>query len=492
MSSWGVEFPLKVNSVQRDLMSETDQELSKVLVAQFLKKHGYLDSLASYLKESGVSLRAANESIYEDLESIVKDRIRFNEHAIAEQMKTTSLNSDLDLVNIEKYGIPAWNHKLSWDEVIGSYSKTRSLIIKTRFLTNGVIGNSTVGKEFIVSGIKEEDSVTIMHSMKKSGIVKYFGSISDSLYYTGTIDGKVTVSKINEECSWSFDLPVRALLALELIKLGNDKILCFYCTMNNTLNVHLFDLSTSSLTKIDEFKLLSACTTFQLAISSDGCPIIFLTRQDFTQVMILKFQNGKIKHVSNIALNTAQFSTHSFNISDMVILSFDSTEGNTNLGVKKITPSSVLAVATSHTPYMRIIVTKIPSLDTKGPDSTSQLKTQPVSEELNILDDYSSKDVVIPSMARQPDIITHYDMILINIATDIPQDSYTQPILKVSYPLGGLIVGADAGLYAVDLQKSETWQLTYRTGQRVKSMDCYKDFISVSFADREWVIWKLK
>ncbi|CAH02423.1 uncharacterized protein KLLA0_B11253g [Kluyveromyces lactis] len=470
-------------------MSDMEHQLTKVLVGQFLEKNGFTDSLASYLRESGVSMTSVKQTEYDDLEDIIKDRVGFNEQAVVQKLKTVSLNSELDPENVTKFTIPSWNHRLAWEEVV-STSEQRSLVIKTKFLTDNLLACATVDKKLIVSDV-DHNNVTV-DSISQPGIIKYFGPITEKFHYTGTIDGKVNIRNlvdgVNSQ-SWSFNLPGRAVMAMEMVLLEDGKILCFYCSLNNTINAYVYNLETEETSKVSEYKLLSVCTALQLAFSEDGCPVLFLARQDFTQIMIFKFRNHQIHHVANIALNTAQFSTHSFNVSDMLITSFTPSWHPINSHILQINSTTILAVATSHIPYMRIIVTKVPSLDDYTVEDLS-VNSSSIPQR-SVLDEYISNNASITETVTTT-TKTHYDSILQNIATVVPQDSYSQPILQVSYSLGGLVVGADNGLYAVDLRKSDTWPLKYGKEDRIKSLDIYKDSICVSLASKKLVMWKLK
>lgn len=126
--------------------SEIGIELTKVLVARFLRAQGYAEALGKYLKESGVQLSALDETRYEELESIVAERIQYNEQGVNEQLKNASLNGSVVPIDRVRYSVPSWNHSLEW-KPIGSISETsQSLVIKSRFLADGLLGVSAADK----------------------------------------------------------------------------------------------------------------------------------------------------------------------------------------------------------------------------------------------------------------------------------------------------------------------------------------------------------
>ncbi|CAI4493558.1 ADM_collapsed_G0022180.mRNA.1.CDS.1 [Saccharomyces cerevisiae] len=91
-----------------------------------------------------------------------------------------------------------------------------------------------------------------------------------------------------------------------------------------------------------------------------------------------------------------------------------------------LSPSTMLVVATSHKPYMRLILVEIP-MNTGHPKAMKLDKVQ-----------------------------TYYDKILRNFATEIYQDDFSLPILGKLESSNGVLVGNDEGIYSVDLMTGDS------------------------------------
>ena len=99
-----------------------------------------------------------------------------------------------------------------------------------------------------------------------------------------------------------------------------------------------------------------------------------------------------------LELNSSQFSTHSFIVQDLDFIN-----------------DKVLAVATSHIPYMRVILVEIPDDKENNEDLMG--------------------DTVISN------IKTFYDKILSNIAAQISNNKLSQPIIRYCPMTSGLLLG---------------------------------------------------
>lgn len=68
---------------------------------------------------------------------------------------------------------------------------------------------------------------------------------------------------------------------------------------------------------------------------------------------------------------------------------------------------------------------------------------------------------------------TFYDKVLRNMATEVSQDPYSQPILAALQHGNGVLVGGNQGLYAIDIEQGDSWLLDVSQilkGQRIKCM----------------------
>ncbi|CCH60190.1 hypothetical protein TBLA_0C03890 [Henningerozyma blattae CBS 6284] len=447
--------------------TSTVTDLTKVLVAQFLKKNGYTTTLKHFLTESFLprTILDNNESdglIYEDLESIISDRVQYNEYMIHEKLQTLSINNDKnkdepESITIKYAGIlPSWDHNLKFSE-INKGSILETLTINATFSENSQPILSTSNKQLVIKDANLQTVKFVESPTKPKSIIKLCGSIPwKNLNYACGIDGSFYLldSNFNSIEKAIFKLHSRLISHIQFFVNAENNI-CYIATAgaDNFVKLHtlsIFAVSSSEnkyiINTIGEIKILSMCLSLRLIQNNEEnktTPLILITRTDYTHLLCYSVDDINVTKPSlelyyQIALNNTQFSTHSFNIRDMLVLP------------RKNGTNGYVALATSHIPFMRIIVVKLPKI--------------------------SSQEDIKSNQSSITGISTFYKQIIINMATTIPQTSYSQPILKSLSLQNGLVVGNDEGLYAVDLLKQDSWKLnTIYDNSIVKSMDINRD-----------------
>lgn len=198
--------------------------------------------------------------------------------------------------------------------------------------------------------------------------------------------------------------------------------------------------------------MASNCTSLNVIANGDGNGqnsfSVFLTRAEYTHIACYSIIDAKnLVHSYNIALNNAEFSTYAFNIRDVMAVDYVHSNTKDTIG---LSPSTMLVVATSHKPYMRLILVEIP-MNTGHPKAMKLDKVQ-----------------------------TYYDKILRNFATEIYQDDFSLPILGKLESSNGVLVGNDEGIYSVDLMTGDSRILNIpgeanSLHDRIKCMDISKD-----------------
>lgn len=94
----------------------------------------------------------------------------------------------------------------------------------------------------------------------------------------------------------------------------------------------------------------------------------------------------------------------------------------------------------------------------------------------------------LSGLTNEESVIVHYDKIIRNMATCIPQDQYSQPIVKPFTQANGLIVGSDTGVFGADLRNCDFWRIISEE-KRVKAMDVLNGQIAVSYAGGDLELW---
>lgn len=467
--------------------NETVNKYTKVVVAKYLEKHGYTDTLKSFLRESTLPLRgiSTDSTASEDLDTLIGDRIKFGEQIVAQGLENLNINNVMADIDASKYRIPSWNHTARFKRLpFDAGLVPRALAISATFCEpqNSLL-LSTSTKEVLRYDEKLQFVDNLATTQNTSGITKLCGSIGNtSFYYLCGVDGSLSVFNGNgkDTSQGNWKIHNRMVSQIKFYPRGNEgSWFVVSCGMDNYLRVSILKIPKEgglrelTLDQSSEVKLLSPCTSLQVTSASTEVnesvtrPIIFLTRSDYTHIVCYGADGigHNLEVLFKIALNNAQFSTYSFTVRDMCLL------GDSNInGYSRLKDGSMLVVATSHSPYMRLLVVEIPSL--------------------SVLDtDEGDKGVL---MAKK----TFYDKVLRNITTEVSQDSYSQPIMRVLSNGNGVLVGDSEGLYAVDVAKGDSWLLKLpgiAAGGRVKCMDVNQEGTKMvlGLADSSVYVWDI-
>lgn len=386
----------------------------KILVANYLHENGYSKTLAHFCRDSGVTPQAgAIDAEHESLRDIVRERMEFNEQALTQRLRDLALYDTRDAGTISP--APPWDHtrkirsRRALDEFVGS----GALVLDMQFDAHGKILAITTNKREIAL-VDLENWQLLAHNTPAAGssalrsVARKIGFIQSKYVYTCAMDGSLALfdHSLQPASHDPFQLHDRVITFIKVIEISGT-IYFVSNGLDNLLKIHtLSSTDNMTLRKLAEIKLTSPCSAL-VAYQDSQTITICLSKSHSTHVSLYNFslRSKELMHYANIALNSGQFSTHAFDIRDMTL---------TKYGNKK-----VIAVTTSHQPYMRIILADIP----------------PITQELR----------------------TYYDKILRNIATNISQDSLSTPVVQYSEFLNGLLVGADEGIYAIDLHSAKSW-----------------------------------
>ncbi|CCK68537.1 uncharacterized protein KNAG_0B00900 [Huiozyma naganishii CBS 8797] len=336
--------------------------------------------------------------------------------------------------------LPSWNHNIRFKRV--TQTNTVKLAIGSKFLD----GSSRICLSNASKQLKIFDSAlnNLVSSFEFPHIVKLYGQILDSSFvYLCTYDGTLKIYKADFDVELvSLKLHNRVINHIEFCKKGSDSWYVVSTAVNKTLNISELKLSDAEhqLVPLSSITIPSNCTSLKCIMWDTIQPSIFLTRNDCSQLVCYTLNDtGSLSLAYNIALNTAQFSTYSFEIRSLCF-------------TKAPDGTPFLVAATSHIPYMRLILIR-----------------PPMDEPLN-------------------GVKTYYDRIVKNFATSIPQTFLSQPIMRYLPATDGMIVGIDDGVYAFDLQKAESWKLDFHSAT-VKDIDVAASRMVILFSDKCVEVW---
>lgn len=440
---------IEINSENLQL-SAMSPDYTKLLVARYLEENGFTNTLSAFLDETDLSLVDLNNVALSGermkLTELVKDRIKFDEQLLLKKERNRADN---------EFPLTKWNYRNTFKCEELEQSKSLPVTAKLVLLPT---------KELYLLISKANKTTTVMKfssdcKWESNNIIQHDNICKEIGYFEGTnccyfisIDGKlVTYDILNTTMLQTFPLNTRMVSHAKIIPSNiKGRWYLSYCGLDSKLRVAEIILKqddTFDLNILNQVQLLSKCTAIEATLHPEtGDPVIFVSRFEYSSILVFCMtQANTILHLSNIALNDAQFMSHSFHGLDMTI--------NENASNPK---KSQIVVATSHTPFMRLIV-------------------------INLRDIWKE----IPSMLSE-ETFTSYNSIILNMLTNIPQDSYSQPILEWSDREKGLIVGSNDGLYAVDLSKNDSWQLsTYFANRRIKLLTSdHRGLLVVGTADK--------
>ncbi|KAL3232377.1 hypothetical protein RNJ44_04293 [Nakaseomyces bracarensis] len=417
-------------------------DYTQILIAQYLQEKNLNETLASFLKETECSYSdIANHAEYGEklsLESIVRDRVHFKQD--------TSTNRP---INRELVKFNSWNYAKHFETF--QLPPIGSLVIDSKFIKTPNLGNqlllsSADRKTYFIKIEKDNGDFDKWRVVNHNSVCKFCGAFEDTdICYFVTIDGNLILyDGFEGKEIRKYSLETRIVSHLKLLRSGNSHNSWYfiYTGLDNKLRaaiLNLDDISTPLFDIIAETKLLSKSTSLEAITNpKNSKPIILVSRLDYTSILVFSLTlEDKLEHYSNIALNDAQFMSHSFNALDMKLITMPGDIQKRNL-----------VVATSHNPYMRLIVVNLEDLS----------------------------DMI--ATLSNGEIRTYYDKVLENILTKVPQDAYSQPIIVVDDSIGGIMVGSNEGLFAVDLNKKDSWKFKVTNDNeenRIKTIDIKSD-----------------
>lgn len=411
---------------------ETVDLYAKAVVARYLDENGHKDTLTSFLADCSLSMsdvKNTRATFNDSLETLVSERIAFADRN-SNVLRKLSLNGESLPIAAET---PTWNHGAKFEPAdIKVDKKTLAIAAKFCGVEQSLLLSFADRRVCLYSSeLKLKDTNLLENNM---GVVTLFGKILESnKYYMCRLGGILEFQPPWDSKFIPFQLHLRMITHLQFMEcLYSDQWYVVSCGMDNILKVHELTYNRDSLEPIASIQLLSACTSLQVAYEGER-KLIFVTRADHTHLFCYEIIHKELLLLYKVALNEAQFSTYSFNVRDTAFIG-----DRTMFGTPLVTKSSMLLVATSHTPYMRLLVADI------------------TAESIN------DKDTVL------------YGKILKNMATEVEQDSYSEPFLRVLPEDNGVLVGDSKGLYAIDILNGDSWLLDLpgiAKGSRVKCMD---------------------
>ncbi|KAI5951326.1 hypothetical protein KGF54_004400 [Candida jiufengensis] len=420
----------------------SERSIINNLIAHYLKENGYPQTLKQFEIENGKAIDSSiQNSNEESLESIIQDRLQYN--SLNKQLDDMSLDTARELIP-DKYKSLIQKEFTNWNSPYPHTPKflpIHSLIISSAYHeeTNKLYF-ATNDSHIIMNSGDELKKVKVQEIMKKVLVIEtgvLLLGMSGNLYYKN-------FELENFEKEVVIQTQSRFTVDAKAIKF-NDVQYIVTLSFNNILKLIKFENLKFEI--IDEFKLDIQGSCFDLTLYQDQI-VIVVGKVENTLLDVYTITDNKFKLKYKISINDAEFTTSSFSPRYITI-------SNTSKDIP------IIAVATSHDPYMRIILVS--------------------------LSDFNSN------------IKISRNQILKNYNTLSPQDKFSQPLISWRYnnnKISGIwIMGDDGFIRGLDLLENKIIVELKDGGHKTKIKDFlnfYKDGKEVLITcgiDRQVIEW---
>lgn len=415
-------------------------------IAQFLKENNYPETLKAFEREYG---KPFSDSPNEPLQTIIEDR--YNYKALNAQAKdlelTTPLNKELNAIlnnQVDEWAVPYPKvPKLVTDSIDG-------LVISSCLVFNEntpilFLGTSKT-KLYVINLLSNEILQESTGFIGKC-VIKNITIVSDNKLVLLGMNGKLHL------CEYSYgetfeiksidelQAHPRLIVDTKSIQFNNDT---YVVTLGWDFTLKVFTVQ-DRLTPVTQYKLPTQGTSFDVTVFADKVTLV-VGLNETTLLSVFHLIENDLVLLYKISLNDAQFTLSTFSPRCISIQSL-------SLGVP------LIAVATSHEPYMRLIIVPLKDSTAKG--------SVPIER----------------------------DQILKNLSTLSPQDKYSQPIIrwKLSSNLknnGVWVVGEDGTIRGIDLIQERVITNYQKHDGRIKSFTLAGDRLITCGTDKlvyQWV-----
>lgn len=403
-------------------------------IASFLEKNGYHKTLAAFKEEHSTEIPSISHCNEID-------------HAIIDKVKTLTISREkpgncgttespwLKEPLIEKN----WtNHKVTRNEL----PKLSGLVIDCALNVSGMAACATATRNLTL--IDLPSSQTVFSEMCKSSVVRKVAWSKDILIL-GYINGLIETARYDPE-----SLKLKTLNSVQ----AHERLIVDMKTIEHNGSLYIFSLGWDRYLKVftvdKEGSLLLVTSGPQ--ISSQGICIELLSFKNEVFVMIGKKESSamdiqcldtsqSLTHKCQIALSDAEYATTKFS----------------PLCIRAVCANSVplVAVATSHEPFMRVVLVTLADIDKVHNESI--LRSQ----------------------------------ISANFNTMSPQDKYSEACIAWNVDGSGLWIFGDDGIVRC-LEVKTGLIVDEREGHegRVKSMDTCGNQLLTCGIDRRLILWE--
>lgn len=365
------------------------------LVAQFLRDNNYLETLQAFEAEHGVSI-PPQEPGSESLETIVAERRAFQLPEEGQDLIDPELNAFRN-----KLLVP-WKQPYPREPVLVDI-KDFGMVVSSAFVTydlKNLLLTSTAKMQLVVANVGGPVPEISARLSTGKAVVKKIVPLPNETVALVAMDGMVYILRTEDLVLGDFATVTstrahrKLIIDVVHVRVKNTD---FLVSMSRDLTVKVFSVI-DSITLVSEYTMpsLGSCIA---AVNYKDKLVVILGKIDHTVLDVLVLQDDSLSPLYKISLNDAEFGAYVFSPRTIRILNTAEVP--------------LVAVATSHEPYMRLIVVSLKDFDTM------------------------EKQEIPPTIRNQ---------MLLNISTSSPQDKFSQPLIEWRPDGSGLWVAGDDGV----------------------------------------------
>lgn len=418
-------------------------------VAHFLKENNFRETLKAFEHEYGKPFADPPD---ESLQEIIEDR--YNYKALNAQLKDLKVKAPLseELQSIVRSQIGEWavpypqHPKLVTDAINGLVVSSCVVFCKN----TPILFLSTSSLKLYVIDLSLNETIQELTCFIGKVVIKNIVRMHDHRLVLLGMNGKLYV------CEYVYGEKLDITIAAEIQ--AHPRLIVDTKTLQHNGKTYVFTLGWdflmrvfevgADITPIAQYKLPTQGTSFDATVHAGRITLVVgLNESTLLSVLVLAENENDLVLLYKISLNDAQFTVSSFSPRCIAIQSLA-------LGVP------LIAVATSHEPYMRLIV--VPLRET-----------------------FPSANDSVPIERNQ---------ILKNLSTLSPQDKYSQPIICWKLPSnlmhnGVWVVGEDGAVRGIDLIQEKVITHHQKHNGRIKSFTLSDGILITCGTDKQVYQW---
>lgn len=408
-------------------------------IAHFLKENGYPDTLRAFEAEHGkrISTELPND---ENLADIIADRMKYlSIDATPQELFDQILNSELSAVKAKQF--KPWS--APYPEKATPIAAVHELVVDSAIMEqNGkqYALLATSARELVVVDLSTGAEVARVDNVIGKVVIRKV-AVSSSMVLLCGMNGVLTVGKLSDKLQFNklyeHQIHPRLVTDIQVVEKDGSEYLV---SLGWDFTVRLFQLGSTELTEVGQpYKLANQGSCFHACVYK-GRIVVLVGKNEITLMDVLSSDGHTGLELSyRIALNDAEFSAAGF--TPMCIRTF--------CGPGEV---PLVAVGTSHEPYMRVVMVTLQEFGTAEGVARGQ--------------------------------------IIANVNTMSPQDKFSLAHLEWRYDGSGLwVVGEDGAVRGFDLTKREVVLTLQAHEGRIKAASVARDVLLTCGTDRKVVKW---